>query len=152
MYAIECDGVVLVDQFLEKLYHLNPSIAQQLVTFIEYLLTLEYISPDRLRFEMSPGIYAMYKHNGILSNPISYCPARLLCCYLGSKATTMLIGSGGLKTKNVSIQQWPELLKDALFISKVARQVETRLDFGVVGIDSSGVLVVSDVDELTFEL
>ena len=137
-YAIESNGIVLPEHFVEGVAQKFPRDAERLAKFLERLRCETHIRPHQLRSELpNEGVYAMYDHKPMGGQ---YNPVRLLCSYVSDSNRILLVGGGFYKRKTQPIQQDVEAMEQARLLVNVVRVLHQRIDAGEIQVEGSELL------------
>lgn len=136
LYALERNGVCLPNAFLERLALHAESDAVRLSSFITMLLDECIIRPMYLRDERPDlGVYAMYNHRPMPK--ASYNQSRLLCAFIESTNTIMIVGDGFYKVDDEPIQANAMANSMAVELARAVKEVNRRIHTGEISVDGS---------------
>ena len=148
LYAVERNGICLPAEFMRALESVEFESARQLWLFLAHHRRAPFVREAQIRPERPElGVYALYNHREFFRSP--YNPSRLLCSYIRGANNILLVGSGFIKRSNQPIQKNEDANRQAMFLSSVARQLNTRIDTGEI-LTAGSRLISTEIDSFTF--
>lgn len=142
LYAVVRNDVCLPEEFIEQLHQTNVLHAERLTRFLVHILRQSHVRQSLLRPELpEKGIFAMYNHKERPGE--HYNPSRLLCRYVGSTSNILLLGSGFVKTINEPIQSNRMAYAEALFLSTLGKELDSRIEEGDIAVHGSSLVPAS---------